>query len=420
MKRRSGMTASRPKKLLDYGAMSTAFLLPVILAAAYLNMGQTCCGSNCPPPPPPDFRVSVTSDGVAADDQSAEGFVSGQGNDIAFSSHADNLDPGASLLPGPQVFVHNIVTKDTTWVSLGALGEPGAASADAPVVSRYGQSVAFEQQFFGPPVTYSIIFRDLHALPAGFETLISGSSPVSDPTMSAYGRHVAFATEAALLAEDTDALSDVYLKDRQTGALKFLSSQANPGYAASDPQLSGDGLVHAFAVDADTPYAGTIVSDVAGIQFLVYLAGDRPALSDDGSLVAFRRTWPGIDRIYVDGLLTGSTQEVSLDAWDAPTTEDCDDPVLSGNGRFVAFRCVAPMTNHAAWNQVYVRDLVEQTTKLASVNVDGVPANSADSKPVGMPSNGNAVIIESSADNLGDVPGGFPQLFRVPIRYWQE
>ncbi|MGB5505045.1 MAG: MopE-related protein, partial [Polyangiales bacterium] len=43
-----------------------------------------------------------------------------------------------------------------------------------------------------------------------------------------------------------------------------------------------------------------------------------------------------------------------------------------------------------------------------------------DSKPVSITTNGNIVIIESSATNLGNVPGGFPQLFRITSSYWDE
>ncbi|MGB8330085.1 MAG: MopE-related protein [Polyangiales bacterium] len=416
MERRTGATRNRKTALLQAGATSTAFLLPIILAAAYLNMGQTCCGSSCPPP---DFRISKTTGGLAADDASIDGFISGYGANVAFSSFATNLDPGASGLPGPQVYVHNIAAGTLTWVSLGALGQPNAKGAGAPVLSKNGQYIAFTQEL-DAPAAYAVIFRDITAVPPTFETLISASSPVSDPTMSADGRYVAFATEAQLLPQDTDAVSDIYRRDRQTGALTFLSTQATGGAAALRPQLSGDGQVIAFEVEGGSGSTGIVVTDVAGVAFSVFLGGDRPSISDDGSVVAFREWWPGTDRIFVYQLLAGLPEEVSVDVSGNPTTSDCDYPVLSGNARYVAFRCTAPMTDHGIANQVYVRDLVAESTKLASLSVNGLPANSTDSKPVSMTTNGAVVIIESGADNLGNVPGGFPQQFRVPIAYWSE
>ena len=45
-------------KRLQLATQSVAFFIPLVLAAAYLNMGQTCCSGNCPPPAP-EFRVSI-------------------------------------------------------------------------------------------------------------------------------------------------------------------------------------------------------------------------------------------------------------------------------------------------------------------------------------------------------------------------
>ncbi len=420
MERRTGATRNRQTKLLKLGATSTAFFFPIIVAAAYLNMGQTCsCGQTCPPPPP-DFRVSITSNGVAADDSSIDGSVSGQGYDIAFSSFATNLDPAASSATGPQVYVHNTITKDTTWVNLSALGY-ASLGAGSPVLSETGQYIAFTEQFGTPTAPADFIFfRDLGASPPSYELITYASSPVSDPTMSADGRYVAFATDAALLPEDTDTLSDIYLKDRQTTALTLLSDNGVGANDAVRPRLSGDGQWITFDLEPGAPFPGLIVTDVAGILLWAGLAGDLPSISDDGSVVAFRRWQSGGFKIFIDGLLTGPTEEVSLDTLGNPSTDDCDHPVLSGNGRYVAFSCVAPMTDHGATNQVYVRDLLNQTTKLASISASGAPANSTDSKPVSITTNGSIVIIESSATNLGNVPGGFPQLFRVASSYWSE
>jgi RHS repeat-associated protein len=415
MERRTGAARNRQTKLLKIGATTSAFFFPIILAAAYLNMGQTCsCGSTCPPAVP-DFRVSKSTGGVAADDASTDGAVAAQGNDIAFSSEADNLDPAAASVLGPHVFVHNISTKATNWVSLAALGEPNAIGSGSPALSEYGQFIAFEQQFFSIPPTHAIIFRDLDAVTPDFETIAStGTTPASDPTMSGDGRFVAFATEAALLPEDTDAASDIYLKDLLSDTLILRSDDAG-AVDAVRPKLSRDGQWITYDLEGGFP--GLIVVDVERIQGLAALTGDLPSLSDDGSMVAFRRNY----RIFVEPPLgIDPSQEVSVDASGIPATDDCDNPVISGNGRYVAFSCIEAMTDHGALNQVYVRDLIEQTTKLASITDTGVPANSMDSKPVGMSANGNAVTIESSADNLGDVPGGFSQLFRIPISYWDE
>jgi hypothetical protein len=75
MKRNTGAKGIRRTKLLKLGATSSAFFLPIILAAAYLNMGQTCCGSNCPPPPPTTYGVTAWTDLDMTWDEYGRGFM---------------------------------------------------------------------------------------------------------------------------------------------------------------------------------------------------------------------------------------------------------------------------------------------------------------------------------------------------------
>src|SRR5437870_9409652 len=76
---------------------------------------------------------------------------------------------------------------------------------------------------------------------------------------------------------------------------------------------------------------------------------------------------------------------------------------ISADGRFVAFESsasdlVANDTNNAS--DIFVRDLVNGTTKLVSVSLDGVsPGNQASSWPVMTP-DGRYVLFESRASNL--------------------
>lgn len=76
------------------------------------------------------------------------------------------------------------------------------------------------------------------------------SGPAFNPSISATGRYVAFATAAANLGtHDLDHVSDVYLRDIFQNTTTLLSQTANP--SAGDPplfapSLSADARVVAF------------------------------------------------------------------------------------------------------------------------------------------------------------------------------
>ena len=74
------------------------------------------------------------------------------------------------------------------------------------------------------------------------------------PAISADGRHVVFVSEASnLLVGDDNSTSDVFLYDRETGALSWVSRAADgqsAGGESTSPVISGDGRFVAFQSDA--------------------------------------------------------------------------------------------------------------------------------------------------------------------------
>ncbi|MFD0806401.1 PD40 domain-containing protein [Nocardioides caeni] len=124
------------------------------------------------------------------------------------------------------------------------------------------------------------------------------------PSVSADGRWVAFTSEAALLPSDEDALNDIYLFDRRTGALTHLLPQANSH--VNNPHLSGDGRFVAFQTiasnlfgEGDYDYDVAVLDRTTGALDLVSTtSGGAPgnndsyvhAISDDGRFVAFAST----------------------------------------------------------------------------------------------------------------------------------
>ena len=75
------------------------------------------------------------------------------------------------------------------------------------------------------------------------------SGGVVDSTISADGRYVAFATAAALVAEDTNGAIDVFVHDRSSGQTERVSLDADEAEANGDSSgasLSADGRYVAF------------------------------------------------------------------------------------------------------------------------------------------------------------------------------
>lgn len=139
---------------------------------------------------------------------------------------------------------------------------------------------------------------------------------VTSPLQSVWSpdeRHVVFVTESALVSLDTNAVSDVYLCDVQSGSLSLISANAAgtaSGSAASDqPGFSGDGRFIAFRSFATNllPTAsippGLFVFDratgsnklvVAGSQLPRQVGISPPAINHHGDTIAFKTLNAGL------------------------------------------------------------------------------------------------------------------------------
>ncbi len=251
------------------------------------------------------------------------------------------------------------------------------------------------------------------------------------PAISADGRWVAFYSSAStLVANDTNGVSDVFVRDRQTGTTTRVS--VGPGGIqgnadSSEVAISADGRWVAFESWASNLVAG----DSNGRQDIFVhdqqtgsttrvsvgtgnIQGDDnswvPAISADGRWVTFD-SWAttlvvgdtnATADIFVHDLYTGMTARVSVGPGGAQTSDPSYRPAISADGRWVAFGSYASTlvpndTNGVA--DIFLHDQHTGTTTLVSVGPADVQGN-ADSWDASISDNGRWVAFSSWAANL--------------------
>ncbi len=264
------------------------------------------------------------------------------------------------------------------------------------------------------------------------------------PAMSADGRYVAVHSWASdLVAGDSNGHYDVYVRDRLLGANYMISSTWD-GHLSNDvsyrPAISADGMSVAFYSPASNLVPGDTngVEDVfvrdwtAGVIERVSVAtsgeqgnGDSeyPVVSGDGRYVAFRSVAtnliPGGNPymgVYVRDRLTGTTECVSVSSTGELATQNSSSPAISNDGRYVVFtswggRLVPGDRNNTV--DVFLRDRQAGMTERISVSSTGIEGNASSSGPrAAITPDGRFVAFGSTASNL--VPGdtnGYPDVF---------
>ncbi|MGH7264859.1 MAG: TolB family protein [Candidatus Rokuibacteriota bacterium] len=315
-------------------------------------------------------RVDVASDGTPQDGSSSlQGGVamSADGRIVAFDSTARNLSPGGTGLS--QVYVHDRLTGITTAVSVAGDGSPGDGPGVGPALSPDGTVVAFASTAAnlvpgGTPGWHIYV----HERATGRLTRVSDAVPgspvrASEPVLSEDGRVVAFAADTTDPAPGGNNVRHIYVHDAVTGITTRVS---DPIGHSREHAVSADGRVVVFT---------SIVRDRLG----------------DGTLVS------NLSDVFVHDRLTGVTARVSQGGdWLAGL------PRPSAHGNVIAFQSTGPLGGPDGHAHIAVHDRAAGTTSLVSVGPDGAPGNTASYHPR-VAGDGSAVAFASDATNL--VPG---------------
>ncbi len=139
-------------------------------------------------------------------------------------------------------------------------------------------------------------------------------------------------------------------------------------------------------------------------------ANDAPAISSDGRYVAFAslstNLVPGdtnaVSDVFVRDSVGGTTTRVSVSGAGAQSNGISDQPAISGDGRYIAFRSSASNLVASDTNghyDVFVRDIVAGTTTRVSVSTSGTEGNDDSAQPA-LSADGRYVVFQSFANNL--------------------
>ncbi len=327
--------------------------------------------------------------------------VSADGRWVAFSSAADDLMPNDTN-GEPDVFVRDTVAGTNLLVSAGLGGGASlGGGSTSPVISANGRYVAFisaaTNLVAGPVNTRANIFRrDLQTgttvlVSVGTDGITPGNNDASDPVISADGQYVAFLSAANNLAAGitNGANVNTYWRNVTLGQTMGLKSAYIPTFV---PSLSSDGRyvsylgIGAISQVRDTQLGTDIYTNSGGVTSaaidpagakIFYRKGgnlfvdsilprsnlfsiqttstsqirNAGCWSDDGRWLAFVSTTnlaggdDGTNKVYLRDFQTGTLSLIGVVGSGAGSLGTISDgPVMSGNGRFVAYRSLVVNT----------------------------------------------------------------------------
>ena len=192
----------------------------------------------------------------------------------------------------------------------------------------------------------------LQRVPADFVDVPVDNSTLY-PSLSANGRYLSFLSNVSgLVPGDTNASSDAYVLDRQTGQIERVS-------------VTSAGAEAAFGVCC-SEYSVVLSSNG---RFVAFSSLSSDLVPNDTNI---------FQDIFLHDRQTGATTLVSVDSSGNLTNGNAEYPSISGNGRFIAFQSTATNlvpNDTNGFPDVFVHDAQTGQTVRVSLTHDGQPSN---------------------------------------------
>jgi Tol biopolymer transport system component len=360
-------------------------------------------------------RVSIKSNGKEADGDSEHPSISASGRYVAFGSDARLVKNDSNGVD--DIYVRDRKTGKTVRASVGSDGVQVTIDSVNPSISADGRWVAWDSEgaFVGGDHNgdSDVYVRDLKKK----KTLLvsrendgdivgtdSGNSLgiSSMPSVSGNGRFIAFQSDDQTMTSDDDIPTfppvlrdmDVFVRDMKQGKTTraSLDPNGNEPYNGQQyntmPSISADGSTVAFIADSNGRFLAADTNPYSDIYF-------KDLASDDLVLASMRS----------DGTLGDQNSGISTR------------PVLSANGRYVAFESDATLVANDmdSVRDIYVHDNASGNTKVASVTPNG-QIGTSDDQSAAISGDGNWVGFFSFGGYVGTDSGmDFDVFLRGPL-----
>jgi Tol biopolymer transport system component len=287
--------------------------------------------------------------------------ISADGRYVLFASTANNLvvntngnPKPALMLPRLNVYLRDRTNGNTTLISVNVSGSSGGNGDSIPVqISTNGRYALFESSAsdLAPNDTNGVSDVFLRDLVSGSTTLVSadlnggvGNGPSRSSTMTPDGRYVAFVSGASnLVAGDTNLIPDVFVRDVPAGITTLASVGAistnftRLTSSSESPEITPDGRYVAFLSTATNLVAGNTNSGDVYVRDLV-----------SGTTI-----WASV----VSRALLGGANGISFNH------------AISADGNFVAYETMTnPQTTGSAWGMIFRFDVASGTTAVVHTN----------------------------------------------------
>ncbi len=333
--------------------------------------------------------------------------------------------------------------------ALGSASPNSASSMTIFSASDDGRYVAFASDVDDPALGDTNGYRDVYVrdLAGNSNVLVScdtagvaGNGYSSEPAISGNGRFVAFTSSATNLVNgDTNRMTDVFVRDLQTGLTLLASAKPTGGSANSNayaPTLSTDGrwlIFQSTATDlVSGPFSGQPnlyqrdLQSATTVALTTQLAA--AVMTPDGRFVAFIGDIPGVTlwhlyvwdsnlggRIYTnfhtgnyhigisaDGRFvthsSGGVRIIDLVAQtngSIPAVFQVHNPRFSGDGRWLAYVSRVPGSN-----QVILYDVQNRIETLVSHAANSAAGGAGHSEAAEISSDGRFVVYRTQATNI--------------------
>jgi Tol biopolymer transport system component len=264
---------------------------------------------------------------------------------------------------------------------------PANGICQSPAVSPNGQFVAFISSATNLVTNtlagdYHVYVRDMQAAVTQLlDTDTNGNgvgvNPTTIPTLSANGSVVTFES-ANLLGDNRRQNYDAFVRDLTAGTTGLISVR-DPALPSQTP----DGISGLTSFPASS-----------NGRFVAFYSDADNLVSNDMN---------GCRDVFVRNLVAGTNILASINTNGVSGDGISTDPAISAAGRYVAFTSaaddlVAGDANRA--QDVFIRDLQNNATTLASVSTDGIHSGNGDSFSPQISANGRYVLFHSKASNV--------------------